>query len=258
PSVDVLDDRILCVWIEVRRLDDDAPDVGLPVAAFGGEHFGRAPAGGSERGDVAVLDLHHGFLIGGAPEYERRRGVEAGPDVEVKCAVRRPGRAVVAVLGSVRYEVRAVEVDAIVVQEIRILASVHAASGEINLTLGLVDVLDVAHDPVALGDLTLHAAGGAVVEIEMVPAVALRHPDHFAAVGDVVAELLPGVADVVARRPVVEEGLRVLRDDDARRAGRAVDLDHAVLLVAALIVLEGEGMAILAPGEPRYRIRIGE
>ena len=98
-------------------------------------------------------------------------------------------------------------------------------------------LVDAAHDPLALGDLVLHPAGGAVVQIEVIPAVALGHPDDLAA----------GVLDVVAElAPAVVERLRLLRDDRARRAGRRVDFDDADGLVAALRVLEGDGPAVRA------------
>src|SRR5262249_14218558 len=38
-GVDLLDDRILLFWVELARPADDAPDVGLAVAALGREHL---------------------------------------------------------------------------------------------------------------------------------------------------------------------------------------------------------------------------
>src|SRR6185437_4422857 len=92
----------------------------------------------------------------------------------------------------------------------------------------------------------------------MAPAVALRHPDHFLAVGDVVAELPARVGDVAIRRPVVEEGRRLLVDHDARRATLGVDLDDAIGLMSALVVLERERAAILAPLETRELVGVGK
>ena len=43
-GVDLLDDRVFLGRIEVLGPADDAPDVGLAVAALGDEHLGRLPA----------------------------------------------------------------------------------------------------------------------------------------------------------------------------------------------------------------------
>ena len=83
----------------------------------------------------------------------------------------------------------------------------------------------------------------------MVPAVALRHPDDLAAVGEVGAVLLAAVE---------EEGLGLLLDDGPGGAGRPVDLDHPVDLVAALVVFEGESPSVFPPGEVGELVGIGE
>ena len=57
-GVDVLDHRILLRRVEVRRPDDDAPDVGCAVASLRDERLqARASPACSERADVAALDL---------------------------------------------------------------------------------------------------------------------------------------------------------------------------------------------------------
>ena len=150
----------------------------------------------------------------------------------------------------------AVEIDPIVVREVRILAGIHAAGAEPDLPLDGIDVLHGAHDPLAFGDLVLHRAGGAVVEIQMVPAVAFRHPDDFLAVVHVVAELLAGIGERAVRGAVGEERLRLFRDDRARGAGRRVDFDDAVDLVSALVVFEGQRPAVLAPLELGHRVGV--
>ena len=146
-------------------------------------------------------------------------------------------------------EARPVEVDPVGVDEIRVLAGDDTAGLEIDLALGFVHLVDGPDDPLPLRDLALDRAGHAVVEVEVVPAVALRHPDHFAAVGDVVAEFLAAVG---------EERLRLLVDDGPGRARRPVDLDDPVDLMAALVEFEGEGPAVLPPNEVRELVGIGE
>ena len=137
-------------------------------------------------------------------------------------------------------EAGAVEVDAVVVDEVRILSGIHAARAEPDLALVFVDAEHVAHDPFALGDLLLDRAGDAVIEIQVVPAVAFRHPDDFLAVGDVEAVTLARVR---------KERFRLLADDRSRLAGQAVDRNDAIDLMTALVVFERHGTAVFAPGQ---------
>jgi hypothetical protein len=76
----------------------------------------------------------------------------------------------------------------------------------------------------------------------VIPAVALRHPDHFFAIGDVVPELLARVG---------EERPRLLADDGAGFSIGGVDFDDAIDLMSALVVLERDGAAVFAPLQAR-------
>jgi hypothetical protein len=90
-----------------------------------------------------------------------------------------------------RCQARSIEADAVVVDEVRILARVHPACAEPYLALGLVHVDHVADHPVALRDLVLDAPRRPVEQVKVIPAVPLRHPDHFFSIGDVETVLLP-------------------------------------------------------------------
>ena len=83
-------------------------------------------------------------------------------------------------------ETGAVEIDAAILDEVRILSRNQSAGLEHNLPLGVVHKHDIAHQPFALGDLILHLAGDAVVQVQMLPAVAFRRPDDFLAVVHIV------------------------------------------------------------------------
>ena len=67
----------------------------------------------------------------------------------------------------------AVEVDPIVLDEVWVFAWIHAARLKPDLSLHFVHFIDGADDPVALSDLVLQFPRHTVVQIEMVPAVAL-------------------------------------------------------------------------------------
>ena len=219
-GVDVLDHRILLGGIEIHGPDDGAPDVGLAVAALGDEDFGKLEAGGEQGGGVALVEIHHHLLVVRAAKLRDRRQIDARPGVDVVLVVGREGHGVIAVgVGEFR-EAGAVEIDAVILREVRVLAGNHAAGLEPDLALRVVDALDVADQPVALRDLILHLAGDAVVEIEMLPAIALGGPDDLLAVVDVVA-VAAARGEPGAELVVVEERLALLVDQGARLAGLA-------------------------------------
>src|SRR5450759_2868257 len=91
----------------------------------------------------------------------------------------------------------------------------------------------------------------------MLPPIALRGPDDLLAIIHVVAvAAAPGEA--VRQGVVVNEGRALFVDQRARLAGLGIYFDHAVNLVAALIVLEREAAAILPPDRRREVVRIGK
>src|SRR5450759_337552 len=92
----------------------------------------------------------------------------------------------------------------------------------------------------------------------MCPPVALRHPDDLLPVADVEAELAARVAESAVGPAIVDEGFRALGEDRSRAAARRIGFDHAVELVSALVVFEGERTAILAPHDARKLVRIRE
>src|ERR1035437_2506719 len=131
----------------------------------------------------------------------------ARPGVDVVRVVGREGDGVVAVGVGERREPAAVEVDPVVLQEIRILLRIHASRPEHDLFVGLVHALHAAYEPVPFRDLVLDRAGGAVHEIKVRPAVALRHPDELLAVIEIEAVLAPRIGKPDVRTAIVHERL---------------------------------------------------
>src|SRR5262249_14701582 len=224
PRIDVFDYRILLQRVEVRRPEDYAPDVGLAVARERCEDLGRAPASFDQLLNVATLQAGDQSPINRAAQFGDRGLVDARPGVNVILHIRREAHLMISVGFGQSREAAAVEIDPVVMDEVRVFARIHAAGLEPYLALLLVHFLDAAHDPIAFRDLILHLASHAVVKIEMAPSVALRHPDDLPAVGQIVAVLLSRIA---------EEGLRLFADDGARLAGAGVNLDHAIDLMPA-------------------------
>src|ERR1035437_6337438 len=91
----------------------------------------------------------------------------------------------------------------------------------------------------------------------MLPPIALRGPDDLLAVIHVVAiSTAPG--ETLGQGAVVNEGRAFFVDQGARLAGLGIHFDHAVYLVAALIVFEGEAAATLPPDRRREVVGIGK
>ena len=256
--VDVLDDRVAAARVEVGRPHDDAPDVGGAVAALGHEDLGRAPAGGQLRRHVPLLQPRQELPVARAPQLQHRGHVDARVAVHVEAPVRGPVDGVVAVGLGVLDQVRPVEVDAVVVEEVGVLAGDHPARLEPDAAVRHVHAVHGAHDPLALRDLVLHPAGDAVVQVEVVPPVPFRHPDDLPSVVDVVAELLPRIPRVGAHPAVVEEAGHLLGDDGPRLARLRIHLDDAVDLMAALVVLECERPPVVPPLHRRDPVRVRE
>ena len=78
-------------------------------------------------------------------------------------------------------QVRAVEVDAIEIDEVGILTGIHAAGGKPDLTTLVVDVIDASHEPGSLRDLVLELAVLPIVEVEVIPTIAFGGPNDLLA-----------------------------------------------------------------------------
>ena len=89
PGVDLLDHRILLRRVEVRRPVDHAVDVGLAVAPLGDEPLGRLPAGRPQGRRVGLLQLADQRAVLGAAQLGDRRQVHARVGVDQEPAVGR-------------------------------------------------------------------------------------------------------------------------------------------------------------------------
>jgi len=131
--------------------------------------------------------------------------------------------------------------------EIRVFARVHAAGLEIDLTFLFVDFVNAPYDPLTFGDLLFDRTGCTVVEIEVVPAIPLRHPDDLFSVLNVMAIFFPGIT---------EKRFRLFTNNRAGFPGSGVDLNDPVDLVTPLVVFEGKSSAVLPPDEIRHVVGI--
>src|SRR5262249_25098831 len=116
---------------------------------------------------------------GGAAQLVDRRQVYARIRIDQVLAVRGILDRVVAVPLGQRDQTGAVEVDAVVVDQVRVLVRVHAAGAKPDLPLLLVNAVDAADDPFAFGDLVLDDAGFGIDQVKLTPTVALGGVDDF-------------------------------------------------------------------------------
>ncbi len=71
----------------------------------------------------------------------------------------------------------------------------NAARPEPDLAFCFIHTLYAAHDPRPFGDLVFDLTCLLIEEVEVIPSVALGHPENFVAVIQVMDELLSGVID---------------------------------------------------------------
>src|SRR5262249_23937316 len=147
-------------------------------------------------------------------------------------------------------EPRAVEIDAAIMDVIGILRRINAAGPEPDLAILHIDAIDEADQPFALGDLVFHRAGRLIDQVQMGPAVALRHPDDFAGRLDHLLKISASliIASLI-NVSVVDERVARFIDDRAHRTRFAINADDAQGLMAALIVEEHEFLAGPIPME---------
>ena len=205
-GVDVLDDGVLATRIETGGADDDAPDVGGTVASLRGEDFRRAPPRFRQRAQVGALQFEEDLAVARLTQLCDRSEVHARPGIDVQLTVRRIRDQVVRRGIGQRRQAGAIEVDAVEMREVRILFRVHAAGAEVDLPLHRVHPLHRAHDELTPGDLVLHLAGGAVVQVQVRPPVTLRQPDDLGAVAGIGAVDPSATVERTGCATIIDEG----------------------------------------------------
>ena len=104
--------------------------------------------------------------------------VDAAVSVDQEPTVGRILNGVTAVSFGEGNQAGAVEIDTVVMNEIGIFARVLAAGAKPNLALGVIDLVDAAHDVRPRGDDIPELAGICVDQIKVPPAVALGDVNH--------------------------------------------------------------------------------
>ena len=235
---------------------DESPHVGHSVASLGYEHLWRLPSLSLQAADVGSLQGAQYLAVLGRAEHGDGRCGDGGVGVDEVGHVVGVGDAVVAFLRGEADEVLAVEPYFIIMYEVGVLllggtlAAVAGAESrlavgrEVDDALLLVDMLDATHVVLAASDLPDELSLLAVVEVDVMIAVALAGPEDALSVLEVTA-LLAVVVDVL---------VVALLDERAHLSRHGRELEHAVGVVPSLVELEGDGLAVLVPSRHAHLI----
>ena len=241
-----LEHRVFLLRIIVFRPADKPPDPGLPIPPLGREHLGRLPATSIQFADVRLFQLAEQLSIGNLPQFIHRRHIDAGIGIDDVFAIRRVTDLMSSISIGQRSEPATIEIDPVVMNQVGILPRILPGSAKPDLPLLFVDLIDIAKDVLALGDLPLLSRIG-IDQVEVPPAILLGDIDNLPAL------LQPGHqrGAVVLRMLGPDKGLRLLIDDVTRLPGEDIDLDQAEALVSSVDLPIGEGAPIERPAHIR-------
>ena len=141
---------------------------------------------------------------------------------------------------SERHHILAVHTYFIIMYQIWIFIPVHATSREIDFSLLFIHTLDAANKPFALCNLSDNLRLLHIVEIEMVPVIALAHPEQLLAILD---KLTP-------QTTIVHESIGTLFYHGTQFAGFSIHRQHLIEMMTTLVVLYRHLLAVWCPLHP--------
>ena len=136
------------------------------------------------------------------------------------------------------HQTRSIKFHFVVMDVIGVFTCIFAATFEDDGTILLIDVHHFANHPFAFRDLIFDGSLLGIEQIQMVPAVAFRHPNDFLGVFQVVAVMFSAVFHI---------RLAFFFDQNADGARGSVHFNHLIQLVSTLVELEGEVLAVWCP-----------
>ena len=146
----------------------------------------------------------------------------------------------IALFGSERHHILAIHTYLIIMYQIWVLILVYATCREIDFSLLFIHTLDAANKPVALCNLSDNLRLLHIVEIEMIPVVALAQPEQLLAILD---KLAP-------QTTIVHEGIGTLLYHGTQLAGFGIHRQHLIEMMTTLVVLHCHLLAVRCPLHP--------
>src|SRR5690606_31622072 len=185
PGIDVLYDWIDFAGIEISGTHDDSPNIGLPVPALGGKYLGGDPSLGQEGGMVTPLQFHQGRSSPTLLQKGYWGRIHPGILVYVILVVLGKIYLVISIFHTEPGQFSGVQSNLEIMQEIGVLARVHATCREIDFPAPLVHMVHLSHHPLPFGKLSFWLSVP-IVEVDMVPSVAFGSPDDLLPIRQIV------------------------------------------------------------------------
>ena len=240
PRIDVFDNRIFLMRIEIGRALDDAPHIRLAVTSLSHKHFRSHPSVFLQSSNISrfqSLDELTGLRI---TEHGNRSGIHLRIGIQEIAVIIGVLGIMIALFRSERHHILAVHTYFIIMYEIWVLILVHATSREIDFSLLFIHTLDAANKPFALCNLSDNLRLLHIVEIEMIPVVALAHPEQLLAILD---KLAP-------QTTIVYKGIGTLLYHGTKLAGFGIHRQHLIEMMPTLVVLHCHLLAVWCPLHP--------
>ena len=237
-GVNMLNNGIALAFPEVGGTIDHSVNVRFAVAPFGGKWFRRSPAGVFQSACVGLLQNLNQRAVFAVAQLGYRRLIHSRPSGRQVSTVGGVANGVRAISFREDDQPGAVKANSAGMQIVRVLLRVNPAGLKPNDALFFIDKIHLANHPLALGDFVFHLTCSSIKQIQMIPAVSLRHPNHFLRILQMTAKLFVSV---------VNESGAGLVDDGSRGAGESVHADDSERLMASLIVKKIQLFGVRSP-----------
>ena len=238
--IDVFDNRIFLVRIEIGRALDDAPHIGLAISTLCHKHLRSYPSVLLQSSNISRLQGLDELARLRISEHGNRSGIHLRIGIQEIAVIIGILGTMIALFRSERHHILAVDTYFIIMYQIWVLIPIHATSREIDFSLLFIHTLDATNKPFALGNLSDNLRLLHIVEIEMIPVVALAHPEQLLAILD---KLTP-------QTTIVHESIGTLLYHGTQLAGFGIHRQHLIEMMTTLVVLHCHLLAVRCPLHP--------
>ena len=238
--IDIFDNRIFLIRIEIGRALDDAPHIRLAISSLCHKHFRSHPSMLLQRSDISRFQSLDELTCLRIPEHGNRSGIHFRIGIQEITVIIGVLGTMISLFRSERHHILAVHTYFIIMYQIWILIPIHATSREIDFSLLFIHTLDAANKPVALCNLSDNLRLLHIVEIEMIPVVALAHPEQLLAILD---KLTP-------QTTIVHEGIGTLFYHGTQFASFSIHRQNLIEMMPTLVVLHRHLLAVWCPLHP--------
>jgi len=174
------------------------------------------------------------------PEHGNRSGIHLRIGIQKITVIIGVLGTMISLFRSERHHILAIHTYLIIMYQVWVLILVYATSREIDFSLLFIHTLDAANKPFALGNLANNLRLLHIVEIEMVPVVALAQPEQLLSILD---KLAP-------QTTIVHKGIGTLLYHGTKLTGFSIHRQHLIEMMTTLVVLHRHLPAVWCPLHP--------